>query len=143
MCRNQPLTVPRSGSRAVLSRWETLAAEFETSLQDLQSPQYHSRLISSPTRTYLRGGCYHSGFADVSYGEYLGLPVAVKSLRTNNGDSPKSFKVFLMHFVYCCCSFHPAILPRSHLLETFVPSKYLAIVRNFCICRPTQSQHSN
>lgn len=39
---------------------------------------------------------YHGGFADVSDGEYLGQPVAVKRLKMNEGDSDKIFKVPLI-----------------------------------------------
>ena len=87
--------------------------------------------------------CYRSGFADVSNGEYLGLPVAVKSLRVNDGDSPKSFKVFSMDLVYRRRSFHIAVVSRDHLLETFDPSKYLAFVRSFSVRGPTLFQHSH
>ena len=37
--------------------------------------------------------CCHSGFADVSDGEYLGFSVAIKRLRMNEGDSDRCFKV--------------------------------------------------
>ena len=36
---------------------------------------------------------YHGGFADISSGEYLGFPVAVKRLKMNEGDSDRTFKV--------------------------------------------------
>lgn len=36
---------------------------------------------------------YHSAFADVSKGEYLGLPVAIKRLRVNQGGHNGVFKV--------------------------------------------------
>ena len=37
----------------------------------------------------------HGGFADVSDGEYLGRPVAIKRLKMNGGDSDRIFKVRL------------------------------------------------
>jgi len=37
--------------------------------------------------------CCYGGLADVSDGEYLGFPVAIKRLRLNEGDSDGSFKV--------------------------------------------------
>lgn len=40
------------------------------------------------------------GFADVSDGEYLGRPVAIKRLRTSEGDYDKAFKVPLVNLVY-------------------------------------------
>ena len=36
---------------------------------------------------------HHSGFADATIGEYLGFSVAIKRLRTNQGDSDRLFKV--------------------------------------------------
>ena len=36
---------------------------------------------------------YHSGFADVSKGEYLGSPVAIKRLRANREGYHRVFKV--------------------------------------------------
>ena len=43
---------------------------------------------------------YHSGFADVSDGEYLGFPVAVKRLRMNEEESDGIFKVALINSVH-------------------------------------------
>ena len=43
---------------------------------------------------------YHSGSADVSDGEYLGLPVAIKRLRMNEGESGGIFKVPLISPVH-------------------------------------------
>jgi len=47
---------------------------------------------------------YHGGFADVSDGEYLGCPVAIKRLRMNEGDSDRIFKVSLVNLTRCLCS---------------------------------------
>ena len=86
---------------------------------------------------------YRSGFADVSDGEYLGLHVAIKSLRMNDGGSPVFFKVSSTKSIYHRCSFHPAVMSRDNLLETFDPSKYLAFVRSVCVRGPTLFQHSH
>jgi len=40
---------------------------------------------------------YCGGFADVSNGEYLGFPVAIKRLRMSEGDSDRIFKVPLVN----------------------------------------------
>ena len=44
---------------------------------------------------------YRGGFADVNDGEYLERAVAIKQLRTNEGDLDKAFKVSLIDLVYC------------------------------------------
>jgi len=46
----------------------------------------------------------HGGFADVSDGEYSGRPMAIKSLRMNEGDSDRIFKVSLLNPVHSLCS---------------------------------------
>ena len=43
---------------------------------------------------------YRGGFADVNDGEYLGRVVAIKQLRTNEGNFDKAFKVSLIDLVY-------------------------------------------
>ena len=43
----------------------------------------------------------HSGFADVSDGEYLGFRVAIKRLRMNEGDSDRCFKVPSINCTQC------------------------------------------
>lgn len=43
---------------------------------------------------------YRGGFADVNDGEYLEHVVAIKQLRTNEGDFDKAFKVYLIDLVY-------------------------------------------
>ena len=47
---------------------------------------------------------YHGGLADVSNGDYLGYPVAIKYLRMNEGDSGRVFKVPLHKPVHHPCS---------------------------------------
>ena len=47
---------------------------------------------------------YYGGSADVSDGEYSGLPVAIKRLKTNEGDSDRVFKVPLTDIAHYCCS---------------------------------------
>ena len=47
---------------------------------------------------------YRGGFADVSDGEYLERIVAIKQLRTNEGDSDKTFKVSLIALAHPCRS---------------------------------------
>ena len=43
---------------------------------------------------------YHGGFADVSNGEYLGCPVAIKHLRMNGESSDRVFKVVSTALLY-------------------------------------------
>ena len=43
---------------------------------------------------------YRGGFADVNDGEYLEHLVAIKQLRTNEGDFDKAFKASLINLVY-------------------------------------------
>ena len=47
---------------------------------------------------------YHGGLADVSNGDYLGYPVAIKRLRMNEGDYGRIFKVPLPNPVHHRCS---------------------------------------
>ena len=49
---------------------------------------------------------YHGGFTEVSSGEYLGSPVAIKRLKINEGDSDSIFKV-------------PPTNPSHHHCSTF------------------------
>ena len=46
---------------------------------------------------------YHGGFADVSDGEYSGLPVAIKRLKMNEGDPDRVFKVPSINLVHYRC----------------------------------------
>lgn len=46
---------------------------------------------------------YHGGFADVSDGEYSGLSVAIKSLKMNEGDPDRIFKVPSIYPTHCHC----------------------------------------
>ena len=46
----------------------------------------------------------HGGFADVSDGEYSGRLIAIKRLRTNEGDSDRVFEVPLLNPVHYLCS---------------------------------------
>ena len=47
---------------------------------------------------------YHGGFADVSDGEYLGSPVAIKCLKPMNEDSDTVLKVFSINPARYYCS---------------------------------------
>ena len=44
---------------------------------------------------------YHGGFADVSNGEYLERPVAVKRLKVYEGDHKSIFKVPFINLIRC------------------------------------------
>jgi serine/threonine protein kinase len=48
--------------------------------------------------------CYYGGLADVSHGEYLGRPMAIKRLRMIGEDSDRIFKVPLLNLVHHICS---------------------------------------
>ena len=85
---------------------------------------------------------YRGGFADVSDGEYLECPVAIKRLRMNEGDSDRTFKVPAVDLVFFRCSFNSGVMSRDYLLETFVPSEYPTFSRSFCGYGPTLFQHS-
>jgi len=49
--------------------------------------------------TYVGSVHDHGGFADVSNGEYLGYPVAIKHLKMNKGDPNNIFKVTSINLV--------------------------------------------
>ena len=86
---------------------------------------------------------YHSGFADVSNGEYLGRSVAVKRLKVYKGDYENIFKVpsiKFMHHLYHCLAFtqrlcreiinwkhlsHPNILPLLGVYVSTDPRCFL------------------
>jgi len=59
-------------------------------------------------RGLIRSGTvrYHGGSADVSDGEYLGSPVAIKCLKMSEADSDRIFKVpySTSHVTYCSTS---------------------------------------
>ena len=63
------------------------------------------------------------GFADVSDGDYNGLPAAVKRLRVNKDDSDRAFKVFLIDLAYHRCLLHVVVVPGDYHLETSIPSQ--------------------
>ena len=70
---------------------------------------------------------YHGGFADVSDGEYLGCPVAIKRLKME-GDSDRIFKVLatnLMH--YHRSVFHSDFAGRLSVGNTYPTQTY-------CLC---------
>ena len=75
------------------------------------------------------------GFGDVSDGEYSGRSVAIKRLRTSEVNSNRAFKVPLINLVRHRRSSYPVFMSRGHRLETLVPSKHLASVGRFCVCR--------
>ena len=75
------------------------------------------------------------GFADVSDGEYSGRSVAIKRLRMSEVNSNRAFKVPLINLVRHRRSSYPVFMSRGHRLETLVPSKHLASVGRFCVCR--------
>jgi len=61
----------------------------------------HGTIPSSYTlqQEFIRVGKVHrhGGFADVSGGEYLGRPVAIKCLKMNEGESDRAFRVRLVN----------------------------------------------
>ena len=77
--------------------------------------------------THIGRVCYHGGFADVTDGEYLGRPVAIKYLKMDEENSDRIFKVPLVNlFILSLLSFlqrlcreiiswkhlsHPNVLP--------------------------------
>lgn len=85
------------------------------------------------------------GFSQVSDGEYLGCTVAIKDLKTSEGDFDKIFKVHmpvkLRPSSFLNGDFRPALLSRGYLLETFITPKYLAFVGGFCINRAASFSH--
>ncbi|KAF9778179.1 kinase-like domain-containing protein [Thelephora terrestris] len=64
-------------------------------------------------RGLIRVGTFYcrSGFADVSIGEYLGLPVAIKSLGVRGRDDPKTFKGLCREIICWKHLSHTNILP--------------------------------
>jgi hypothetical protein len=84
---------------------------------------------------------YRGGFGDVSNGEYLGRPVAIKRLRMKEEDSDRSFKVTLTNLIHHCYSPLPAVVSGDYLLETFVPPEYLTFPGSFCFAGPMWFQH--
>ena len=80
----------------------------------------------------------HGGFAEVSNGEYLGYPVAIKQLKMTRGDPDKIFKVPSINLAHCLLlSFRPAVMSGDHMVETLIPSKHLASGRGFYVHGPT------
>ena len=78
--------------------------------------------------------CHHGGFADVSDGEYLGRPVAVKCLKME-GDSDRIFKVFAVSPVRPRRSVSTVALQGDHQLEAPDPPKHTAFVGSFSVRR--------
>ena len=71
---------------------------------------------------------YHGGFAEVSNGEYLGNPVAIKSLNMNEEDSGRTFKVPSINFIcHPCPTFSSGYVERS-----LVGS--ICLIRTSCRC---------
>ena len=64
---------------------------------------------------------YHGGFAEVSNGEYLGRPVAIKSLKIGDGDSNRAFRVPLINFLAC----HHYLAFTQRLCREIIGWKYL------------------
>ena len=56
--------------------------------------------ILQPELIHLGKPRYRGGFADVNDGEYLESVVAIKQLRTNEGDFDKAFKVSFIDLAY-------------------------------------------
>ena len=59
---------------------------------------------------------YHGGFAEVSDGEYAGLPVAIKHLKMHEGDFERMFKVPLISLPrYHWSAFNVQLLPSDYV----------------------------
>ena len=84
--------------------------------------------------------CY-GGSADVSDGEYLGNPVAVKRLTMDKGDPEKIFKVPLLNLVYH--HHHLCLASTQRLCREIISWKYLShrnILPLFGVSMPTDPQ---
>ena len=92
-----------------------------------------------------RGVRCRGGFATVSDGMYQGLTVAIKYLKTSEGDTDKIFKVSYLQSTrgFAVVQVPPALVPRDHYLETLVPSQHSAPARGFYLHRPTSLPHSH
>jgi hypothetical protein len=83
---------------------------------------------------------WRGGFADVSKGEYRGLPVAVKHLRIATKDKfNETFKVgdCTLPGVLQSLSFRSAALSGGTHLETLVPPEYIAAAGSVHLKEPS------
>ena len=83
------------------------------------------------------------GFADVSDGDYNGLPAAVKRLRVNREDSDRAFKVPLIDLAHHHCSLYAVVVPGDHHLETSVPPQRPTFAGGLRRSGPTWFQRSD
>ena len=100
--------------------------------------------VVQPELTHVGEFGWSGGFADVSKGEYLGRPVAIKHLRIGTKDeSDKVFKVgdCASPGASQSLSFVSAALSGSSRLETFVAPEYLATGGSFCVKTPSIFPH--
>jgi len=100
--------------------------------------------VVQPELIYVGEFGWGGGFADVSKGEYHGLPVAIKHLRIGTKDEfNKIFKVSDSALPDTSQTLIPrqAILSGSSYLETPVSSKYRASIGSFCVEEPSISPH--
>ena len=81
------------------------------------------------------------GFSEVSNGEYLGNPVAIKDLKANNGDFNRTFKVCLISPCVIIAELPLAVLSRNYWLETSIPPEYPASIGCFCVKRTAPIPH--
>jgi len=73
--------------------------------------------------TYVGSFHEHGGFAEVSNGQYLGRPVAIKNLKMNKGDPDKMFKVPLVYLGCCHC---PTSISNQRFCREVVRWKHLS-----------------
>ena len=66
-------------------------------------------------------GLYHGMFTEVSSGEYLGFPVAIKRLKVNEGDPDSTFKVPLVNLTH-----HPYSTSTQRLCREVIGWKRLS-----------------
>ena len=100
--------------------------------------------VVQPELTHVGEFGWSGGFADVSKGEYLGRPVAIKHLRIGTKDEfDKVFKVgdCASPGASQSLSFVSAALSGSSRLETFVAPEYLTAGGSFCVEAPSIFPH--
>jgi len=118
---------------------------FATSLQDLQSPQYHTRLVHPSAGVHTCGRDPLPQW--VCRPEQWRIPRTFCGRQTPQGVQGGLREHFqgTFHQIYALSisllSFRTVVMSRDHQLETFVPSEYLALVGGICVHRPALFPH--
>ncbi|KAF9784796.1 kinase-like domain-containing protein [Thelephora terrestris] len=73
--------------------------------------------------------CRHGGFAEVSNGEYMGCPVAIKYLKTNEEDANRTFKRLCREIIGWKHLSHPNILPLLGVSVSMDPYCFRILTR--------------